>query len=105
LDLNQPVEEELEENINYGDCDSDSISENSEAWLEEFFDQVDEKEVSGQPQGQTGWFRPPPFWGVTRDRPPHWPKLGWQAFFFFFNFFFFLILCFDFFIFLIFLYF
>lgn len=45
LDLNQPVEEELEENINYGDCDSDSISENSEAWLEEFFDQVDEKVV------------------------------------------------------------
>ncbi|XP_059429802.1 protein SMAX1-LIKE 6 [Corylus avellana] len=46
LDLNLPVEEEeVEENINYGDCDSDSISENSEAWLEELFDQVDEKVV------------------------------------------------------------
>ncbi|XP_040992066.1 protein SMAX1-LIKE 6-like [Juglans microcarpa x Juglans regia] len=40
LDLNQPVDDL--EDIDYGDCDSDSISENSEAWLEELFDQVDE---------------------------------------------------------------
>jgi len=45
LDLNLPVEEELEENINCGDCDSDSISENSEAWLEGFFEQVDDNVV------------------------------------------------------------
>ncbi len=43
LDLNLPVED-LEDG-NYGDCDSDSISEDSEAWLDEFFDQVDEKVV------------------------------------------------------------
>ncbi|KAJ4971710.1 hypothetical protein NE237_004809 [Protea cynaroides] len=42
LDLNLPIEE-LEaidtDNRNY---DSDTVSENSEAWLEEFFDQMDE---------------------------------------------------------------
>ncbi|KDP34836.1 hypothetical protein JCGZ_11198 [Jatropha curcas] len=42
LDLNLPVEG-MEENTDSGICDSDSISENSEAWLEDFFDQIDEK--------------------------------------------------------------
>uniref|UniRef100_A0A5B6ZHI0 Clp R domain-containing protein n=1 Tax=Davidia involucrata TaxID=16924 RepID=A0A5B6ZHI0_DAVIN len=42
LDLNLPAEEMEEEN-DYGNCDSDSTSESSEAWLEDFFDQVDEK--------------------------------------------------------------
>ncbi|GLU18861.1 hypothetical protein SLE2022_351380 [Rubroshorea leprosula] len=44
LDLNLPVEE-TEEDINSTDYDSDSISENTEAWLEEFFDQVHQKIV------------------------------------------------------------
>ncbi|KAK9940784.1 hypothetical protein M0R45_017425 [Rubus argutus] len=41
LDLNLPVEE-IDEGMNSGDYDSDSISENSEAWMEDFLDQVDE---------------------------------------------------------------
>lgn len=41
LDLNLPVDE-AEDNTNSGSCDSDSISESSEALLEDFFDQVDE---------------------------------------------------------------
>ncbi|XP_065637733.1 protein SMAX1-LIKE 6 [Quercus suber] len=41
LDLNLPVEDM--EDVNCGDYDSDSISENSEAWLEEFFEKVDKK--------------------------------------------------------------
>ena len=41
LDLNLPVEDM--EDVNCGDYDSDSISENSKAWLEEFFENVDEK--------------------------------------------------------------
>ncbi|GAV66607.1 AAA_2 domain-containing protein [Cephalotus follicularis] len=44
LDLNLPVEE-MEQDINCHDTDSDSISENSEAWLEDFFDNVDEKVI------------------------------------------------------------
>ncbi|KAB2616544.1 hypothetical protein D8674_023132 [Pyrus ussuriensis x Pyrus communis] len=40
LDLNLPVAE-TDENIDSEDCDSDSISENSEAWLEGFLNQVD----------------------------------------------------------------
>ncbi|WJZ89086.1 hypothetical protein VitviT2T_008332 [Vitis vinifera] len=42
LDLNLPVEE-LEEDVDSANCDSDSLSESSEAWLEEFLDQMDEK--------------------------------------------------------------
>nr|DAD26224.1 TPA_asm: hypothetical protein HUJ06_027692 [Nelumbo nucifera] len=42
LDLNLPVEEMEGNDPDYGSCDSDSISENSEAWLEDFLDQVDE---------------------------------------------------------------
>ncbi|KAF8397285.1 hypothetical protein HHK36_016198 [Tetracentron sinense] len=42
LDLNLPVEEMEAKETDYGNYDSDSISENSEAWLEDFFDhQVD----------------------------------------------------------------
>ncbi|EEF26633.1 conserved hypothetical protein [Ricinus communis] len=44
LDLNLPVEE-TEENNDSGSCGSDSISENSQAWLDDFLDQVDEKVV------------------------------------------------------------
>jgi hypothetical protein len=44
LDLNLPVED-TGECANYGDTDSDSISESSQAWLEDFSDQVDEKVV------------------------------------------------------------
>uniref|UniRef100_A0A5B6ZIK6 Uncharacterized protein n=1 Tax=Davidia involucrata TaxID=16924 RepID=A0A5B6ZIK6_DAVIN len=44
LDLNLPVEEMEEEN-DYENCDSDSTSENSEAWLEDFFDRVDENVI------------------------------------------------------------
>lgn len=44
LDLNLPVEE-IDEGMNCGDYDSDSISENSEAWMEDFLDQVDETVV------------------------------------------------------------
>ncbi|KAG6789414.1 hypothetical protein POTOM_005512 [Populus tomentosa] len=44
LDLNLPVED-TEESANYGDNDSDSISESLQAWLEDFSDQVDEKVV------------------------------------------------------------
>ncbi|KAK3019272.1 hypothetical protein RJ639_004221 [Escallonia herrerae] len=44
LDLNLPVED-AEESDAYGSCESDSGSENSEVWLEEFLDQVDEKVV------------------------------------------------------------
>ncbi|XWS28683.1 hypothetical protein CRYUN_Cryun25bG0092300 [Craigia yunnanensis] len=39
LDLNLPVEE-IDENIGLGESDSESLSENSEGWLEEFFSQV-----------------------------------------------------------------
>ena len=42
LDLNLPVEE-LEEDVDSTNYDSDSLSEGSEAWLEGFFDQIDEK--------------------------------------------------------------
>ncbi|KAM7522067.1 hypothetical protein LguiA_011969 [Lonicera macranthoides] len=42
LDLNLPVEE-IEEGNEYGNCDSDSGSENQGLWLEDFFDQMDEK--------------------------------------------------------------
>lgn len=45
LDLNVPVEEIEGESIDGGEYDSDSISESSEAWLEDFLDQVDEKVV------------------------------------------------------------
>ncbi|XP_062011541.1 protein SMAX1-LIKE 7-like [Rosa rugosa] len=44
LDLNLPVDE-IDEGMNCGDYDSDSISENSEAWMEDFLDQVDEAVV------------------------------------------------------------
>ncbi|CAK7331192.1 unnamed protein product [Dovyalis caffra] len=44
LDLNLPVED-TEECADYADSDSDPISENSQAWLEDFCDQVDEKVV------------------------------------------------------------
>ncbi|XP_030506040.2 protein SMAX1-LIKE 6 [Cannabis sativa] len=43
LDLNVPVEE-IEES-DCGEYDSDSISESTEAWLDDFLDQVDEKVV------------------------------------------------------------
>ncbi|XWS74015.1 hypothetical protein CRYUN_Cryun02cG0179100 [Craigia yunnanensis] len=42
LDLNLPVEE-TDVDIRLGDSDSESLSENSEGWLEEFFSQVDKK--------------------------------------------------------------
>ncbi|KAF8394913.1 hypothetical protein HHK36_018852 [Tetracentron sinense] len=42
LDLNLPVEEMNATNIDNGNYDSDSISEISEAWLDDFFKQVDE---------------------------------------------------------------
>ncbi|KAL5580734.1 hypothetical protein UlMin_013176 [Ulmus minor] len=45
LDLNLPVEEIEDTGVESGDYDSDSISEGSEAWLEEFLDQVDQKVV------------------------------------------------------------
>ncbi|KAG5238359.1 protein SMAX [Salix suchowensis] len=45
LDLNLPVEDTGEECADYGDYDSDSVSENAQAWLEDFSDQVDEKVV------------------------------------------------------------
>lgn len=44
LDLNLPVEE-IEEGNEYGNCDSDSGSENPGLWSEDFLDQVDEKVV------------------------------------------------------------
>lgn len=44
LDLNVPVVE-IEETADCGEYDSDSISESSEAWLEDFLDQVNEKVV------------------------------------------------------------
>ncbi|KAJ6777662.1 CHAPERONE PROTEIN CLPD CHLOROPLASTIC [Salix koriyanagi] len=44
LDLNLPVED-TGERANYGDNDSDSISESSQAWLEDYSNQVDEKVV------------------------------------------------------------
>ncbi|KAA8549416.1 hypothetical protein F0562_001111 [Nyssa sinensis] len=44
LDLNLPVEQ-MEEESDCGNCDSDSTSENSEAWLEDFFEHVDEKVI------------------------------------------------------------
>ncbi|XP_024022189.1 protein SMAX1-LIKE 6-like isoform X2 [Morus notabilis] len=45
LDLNVPVEEIEGECIDGEEYDSDSISESSEAWLEDFLNQVDEKVV------------------------------------------------------------
>ncbi|CAK9164991.1 unnamed protein product [Ilex paraguariensis] len=44
LDLNLPVKE-MEEDDGYGNCDSDVSSDNSEGWLEDFLDQLDEKVV------------------------------------------------------------
>ncbi|KAJ6424822.1 hypothetical protein OIU84_025566 [Salix udensis] len=44
LDLNLPVED-TGECANYGDNDSDSISESSQAWLEDYSNQVDENVV------------------------------------------------------------
>ncbi|XP_065880900.1 protein SMAX1-LIKE 6-like [Euphorbia lathyris] len=43
IDLNLPVEETDDESINSDSYDSDSMSESSQAWLEDFFDKVDEK--------------------------------------------------------------
>jgi hypothetical protein len=45
LDLNLPVVEEVEEDNDYRNCDSDSNSDKSDIWLEDFFSQVDEKVV------------------------------------------------------------
>ncbi|XP_043724439.1 protein SMAX1-LIKE 6-like isoform X2 [Telopea speciosissima] len=42
LDLNLPVEELEANDTDNRNCDSDAVSENSEAWLEEFFVQMDE---------------------------------------------------------------
>ncbi|KAA8543727.1 hypothetical protein F0562_022096 [Nyssa sinensis] len=44
LDLNLPADE-MEEKNDYGNYDGDLASENSEAWLEDFFGQVDEKVI------------------------------------------------------------
>ncbi|KAL5125117.1 Protein SMAX1-LIKE 6 [Glycine soja] len=44
LDLNMPVEEG-EEGVNDNDHESESMSENTDAWLSDFFDQIDEKVV------------------------------------------------------------
>ncbi|XP_050368203.1 protein SMAX1-LIKE 6 [Argentina anserina] len=44
LDLNLPVQE-IDEGMHCGDYDSDSISENAEAWMEDFLDQIDETVV------------------------------------------------------------
>ncbi|RDX57900.1 Protein SMAX1-LIKE 7, partial [Mucuna pruriens] len=44
LDLNMPVEEG-EEGVNDTDHESESITENTDAWLSDFFDQIDEKVV------------------------------------------------------------
>ncbi|KAK9282905.1 hypothetical protein L1049_011130 [Liquidambar formosana] len=42
LDLNLPAEENEVQETDNGNPDNDSVSENSKAWLEDFFDQVDE---------------------------------------------------------------
>ncbi|XP_022752644.1 protein SMAX1-LIKE 6-like isoform X2 [Durio zibethinus] len=42
LDLNLPVED-TDEDLKLGESDSESLSENSEGWLEEFLSQVDKK--------------------------------------------------------------
>ena len=47
LDLNMPLEE-VEEGINYNDHESEPEVENSEAWLHDFCDQIDEKVVFKQ---------------------------------------------------------
>lgn len=44
LDLNMPVEEG-EESINDNDHESESKTENTDAWLSDFFDEIDEKVV------------------------------------------------------------
>lgn len=44
LDLNMPVEEG-EESINDSDHESESITENTNTWLSDFFDQIDEKVI------------------------------------------------------------
>lgn len=44
LDLNLPVEQ-TEEDVDCGDCDSDSFSDSSETLLEDLLDEVDEKVV------------------------------------------------------------
>ncbi|XP_062092491.1 protein SMAX1-LIKE 7 [Humulus lupulus] len=46
LDLNLPAEEnELQQQANEGSSENDCVSENSEAWLQDFIDQVDETVV------------------------------------------------------------
>jgi hypothetical protein len=45
LDLNMPLEEEVEEEIDYNDCESDSVVQKPEAWLNDFLDQIDGKVV------------------------------------------------------------
>ncbi|XP_017430405.1 protein SMAX1-LIKE 6 isoform X3 [Vigna angularis] len=44
LDLNMPVEES-DEGVNDNDQESESITENTDTWLSDFFDQIDEKVV------------------------------------------------------------
>ncbi|XP_014504644.1 protein SMAX1-LIKE 6 isoform X2 [Vigna radiata var. radiata] len=44
LDLNMPVEES-DEDVNDNDQESESITENTDTWLSDFFDQIDEKVV------------------------------------------------------------
>ncbi|XP_045820175.1 protein SMAX1-LIKE 7 [Trifolium pratense] len=45
LDLNMPLDEEVEEDIDYNDCESDSAVQKPEAWLNDFLDQIDGKVV------------------------------------------------------------
>ncbi|ESW14200.1 hypothetical protein PHAVU_008G261000 [Phaseolus vulgaris] len=44
LDLNMPVEES-DEGVNDNDQESESVTENTDTWLSDFFDQIDEKVV------------------------------------------------------------
>ncbi|CAL5202519.1 unnamed protein product [Lathyrus oleraceus] len=45
LDLNMPLEEEVEEEVDCDDCESESVVKNHEAWLNDFVDQIDGKVV------------------------------------------------------------
>ncbi|CAK8565935.1 unnamed protein product [Lathyrus sativus] len=45
LDLNMPLEEEVEEEVDCADRESESVVKNHEAWLNDFLDQIDGKVV------------------------------------------------------------
>ncbi|KAF6147037.1 hypothetical protein GIB67_036756 [Kingdonia uniflora] len=70
LDLNLPIDENEENDVDSGSSDSDCVSENSELWLEDFFLQVDETIV----------FKPFDFDALAEDILKDISEVFWNSF-------------------------